>query len=445
MKKPLDVIIIGGGLSGLSAGYFLSKKDKKVLILEKESWVGGRAHSIIKEGYTIDRGAMYLLFIGKNTKTCLDDLGLSKKVINVSKKFSFLKNDEVIEINFSKRNLIGTFIGSKLFNFESKINPQTYLFLIKCIIAFRNIKADYNNFERHNFSSGAEILCKYFSKKTVEEVFVPISETFLFANLKDVSSAIVMVLLGAILDPENKIKYVEGGFGEISNGLFNKIKDKKNKILTEEVSTIVKQKLFKITTKSGKIFFAKSVISSIPIPLLKDVFPNAILNHSHVLYSKIICDNIALTSPIEKIKDNHLIFLKAMSKSPIVLIGESTAKSKKSAPDGKGLLYVLLSPSISKKMFKFGQKKIEKVIDNELQKLFPEYLEKRKFHNVNVWSHAFTLTNREYFEKRGNETKINGFFICGDSVTVGLDGVMESGRIAAELSDSYLRSNNDLS
>lgn len=33
--KYYDVIIIGGGISGLSCGYTLSKYDKKVLLIEK--------------------------------------------------------------------------------------------------------------------------------------------------------------------------------------------------------------------------------------------------------------------------------------------------------------------------------------------------------------------------------------------------------------------------
>ena len=35
-----DVIIVGGGVSGLSAAYYL--KDKSIVILEKESEVGGK-------------------------------------------------------------------------------------------------------------------------------------------------------------------------------------------------------------------------------------------------------------------------------------------------------------------------------------------------------------------------------------------------------------------
>lgn len=39
----MKFIILGGGLSGLAAGYKLSKKGNEVVILEKEDFLGGLA------------------------------------------------------------------------------------------------------------------------------------------------------------------------------------------------------------------------------------------------------------------------------------------------------------------------------------------------------------------------------------------------------------------
>ncbi len=48
MKKR--VIILGGGLAGLSCGHELSKKGHEVIVLEREPHVGGMASSFIEEG-----------------------------------------------------------------------------------------------------------------------------------------------------------------------------------------------------------------------------------------------------------------------------------------------------------------------------------------------------------------------------------------------------------
>ncbi len=58
VESSYDVIIIGGGIAGLSAAFFLDEFDIKVL--EKENRVGGRAISGIYQGFSYAKGTEYL-------------------------------------------------------------------------------------------------------------------------------------------------------------------------------------------------------------------------------------------------------------------------------------------------------------------------------------------------------------------------------------------------
>src|SRR6185295_15669327 len=51
-----DILILGGGLAGLSTAYHLRKNDPKlrVLVLEKKERAGGLAGSIEQNGFTFD-------------------------------------------------------------------------------------------------------------------------------------------------------------------------------------------------------------------------------------------------------------------------------------------------------------------------------------------------------------------------------------------------------
>ena len=51
-----DAIVIGGGISGLGVAALLSKKGYRVVLLEKESILGGRSTSFPYRGYTVDIG-----------------------------------------------------------------------------------------------------------------------------------------------------------------------------------------------------------------------------------------------------------------------------------------------------------------------------------------------------------------------------------------------------
>jgi all-trans-retinol 13,14-reductase len=51
-----DVIVIGGGISGLMSALMLSRHGKKVLLLEKDSTVGGNCNSYMVDGFQVDTG-----------------------------------------------------------------------------------------------------------------------------------------------------------------------------------------------------------------------------------------------------------------------------------------------------------------------------------------------------------------------------------------------------
>ena len=78
MKK---VLIIGGGISGLTAAYWLHKSGHDVTVLEKDARAGGSIRTVKDKGYLIECGPNSTLDLYKEADDLCDSLGLSAEKI----------------------------------------------------------------------------------------------------------------------------------------------------------------------------------------------------------------------------------------------------------------------------------------------------------------------------------------------------------------------------
>src|SRR6476646_4034092 len=65
-----DVVIVGGGLAGLSAAAYLARGGAAVTLFEKAAHLGGRAATQVYDGYYFNRG-VHALYCGGATSEVL--------------------------------------------------------------------------------------------------------------------------------------------------------------------------------------------------------------------------------------------------------------------------------------------------------------------------------------------------------------------------------------
>lgn len=98
MEHNIDVIIVGGGISGLSCAYTLSKNGKKVLVVERGNYSGAK---------NMFGGAIYI----KPTLEIFPELLNSapiERFVNTH-KYTFLTNDDSFEISGKNNSLSNNF------------------------------------------------------------------------------------------------------------------------------------------------------------------------------------------------------------------------------------------------------------------------------------------------------------------------------------------------
>ncbi len=129
-EHTYDVIIVGGGMAGLTAAAYLSRAKKRVLLLEKNAEVGGLVNSFTRDGIHFDAGVRALEDAGI-ILPMLRDLNIKLKV--VPSPVSLGIEDEILHIeSLESLNQYGTFL--KKFYPESQADIESMLKTIRRIM-----------------------------------------------------------------------------------------------------------------------------------------------------------------------------------------------------------------------------------------------------------------------------------------------------------------------
>lgn len=111
-----DVIVVGGGIAGLTSTAFLLKSGYKVLLCEKEKKVGGLINSFYKDGFLYDAGVRGILDSGI-VKPMLKQLGIEvefvKNEVTVGIEKEFMKIQKNSSLNDYQKILLKIYPESK--------------------------------------------------------------------------------------------------------------------------------------------------------------------------------------------------------------------------------------------------------------------------------------------------------------------------------------------
>ncbi len=452
MKKKIkpasfDCVVVGAGLSGLAAAEVLSsmKPKYRVLLIEKENYLGGRASTLNASGFLVECGAVYIVYLSEFVRTFLNTCGyVTSDLCKVSKRIVVIKSGKKHVLDFSNIELaLKSIRDFELMPAKTKLSPLTYYYFLRCVLRFRRIKEDYVNFSFFNKFSARFELEKYFTKDLIDDVFEPLSRTFLFSNLADVSEAMFSILIGAFIDPTNNICYPRAGFGHMCKQIHSVSKKQGLVTVRGKVKNIVAVGTkFRIDIGVKRKILTNAVIAAMPISQVEAIaHQSKFVRGLKINYVPMICASVLLPRPIKQIGANHLVLVPDEN-SDLSMIGEFTHKVSNVAPMGRGLLYLTLKPERVRNYFEKNNYQIRLGLSAGLSAALGNDFEINLNKDdvfVFKWQNAFVLTDKSYFDYNEVTTDLKGFFICGDHIFPGVDGVIRSGVNAAMAADRYLR------
>lgn len=131
-EQKKKVVIVGGGITGLSAAFYMQKKAREenlpieVILIEATNRLGGKIQTVRRDGFVIERGPDSFLIRKKSMDTFAQDLGIGEELVrNATGQAYILVNDRLQPIPGGSvmgiPTKVGPFLKSDLFSLAGKL------------------------------------------------------------------------------------------------------------------------------------------------------------------------------------------------------------------------------------------------------------------------------------------------------------------------------------
>ena len=87
-----DVIVVGGGITGLTTAWYLHHAGVEVTLLEAEEDVGGVTRTEARDGFLLEKGPFNVIVRDPDFQTLLEGVSDEVQVVTASKSARFLSS-----------------------------------------------------------------------------------------------------------------------------------------------------------------------------------------------------------------------------------------------------------------------------------------------------------------------------------------------------------------
>lgn len=433
-KNMEDVIIIGAGISGLTAAHNLQKSNLKVLVLESGDRVGGRMTSDIVDGFVIDRGAQFLSDSYSTLIPLIKEVGLGSELKETSQYSAIVKKGIPVRINNS---FPYTVLTKKLLPFKDLF--KIFKSNIKFRKSVKNLSTgNYSEWNELDDENAFEWCDKNFGNDFTEYILEPALEGFYFQSPEKNSKAIAMMLMAFNSKDKGKTLTLKGGLGTLPEKLAKILNVK----LNVEVEKIIENdEYLEIETIKGN-YQSKYVILSVPATSARKIFFPKDKSEEELMsveYSSTL--NIGIASSEnwnnnKELKDVYGVLIPRKERANISAIAVESRKHFERVPHGE-LLDVMLCGDSGKKFITKSESEIMKIITPEIEKYFWGISQNIIFNHIIRWKDAEPYSpvgrSKNIYKYRKTSVENKRVFLAGDYMGMPFtDGAAETGIWASE-------------
>lgn len=222
------IVVIGAGISGLSAAFFLKQKGFDITVFEKRGIAGGTIETQHENGFIFDCGPSYLIESSQIISKMIDDLGLDDQIIYASKsavKRYIVRKNRLHELPMKPSVLI----KSNLLSIKAKLR----------LFAEPLIRRSSEGF----YLSVAEFITRRLGREFLDYIINPLAGSVYAGNPESLS----------VKSSFPKLYQLEENFGGLVWGTYKSLKERKKSSENKKLSSRI------LSFRDGLSAFPKSM------------------------------------------------------------------------------------------------------------------------------------------------------------------------------------------
>lgn len=269
MAQVYDVVVVGGGFTGLTAAYVLAKRGLKVRVIEADTEVGGLAGTFeFADGVKLEKFYHHWFNNDVHVPELVKELGMEGDIITLPSRTGMYFNGRMWKLSTPMDLLRFTALS-----FVDRIRLGLLVFQV------RRVK-DWKEIEHLSIREWLESLS---GKSVYKVVWEPLIESK-FSVYAEAVNAVWMwkklVLRGSTRNDKGgeELAYFKGGFGRLAEAMVSAIRQAGGEVTVgEKVLGVIAEgtRLSGVQTQSGDIQ-AKQFLFTPAFPIIAGIFGNSV-------------------------------------------------------------------------------------------------------------------------------------------------------------------------
>ena len=360
--------IIGGGIMGLTLGYYLSQEGYRVSLLERGGKLGGLAGSLDFDGCTIDK--YYHSILGGDTHLLhlIDELGISGSLRFKGLRMGFYHEKRFYPMS-TPRELM-TFPPLNMLDRFRLVGTVLYSLAIRDWHKLEDISVE-------KWLTGVS------GRNNYQNIWKPLLRAKFDGNFGDIPATYIWsrILRMNSIRHADKTQgdngYLTGGFYTLINSLAGHIRDQEGEILLNTAVERLEPEGNKIRLKTGeRTHVFDKVISTVPTPYFRNLLPQTLGWYKEKLAQIDYLDIVCLLMVLKKsLGPFHTLNITDGS-LPFTGVIETTHLIDPMYVNGNSLVYFPIYLAPGSEIFKMPESGVFQYCLPHIKEMFPDFREK---------------------------------------------------------------------